>query len=156
MRKKVFIIFVITACALLGVYLYLRSGSTGTTMTGVQVRLADTTYRVEVADTVPTQIKGLSGHAPLAADEGMLFVFEGARVQSFWMQGMTFPIDIIWIRDGRVEGFVKDAPVSKGLVPAVFSSEVPVNYVLEVPAGSVARTGVKVGDSVEISGYTRE
>ena len=45
---------------------------------------------------------GLSGYAGLPEDAGMLFVFPEPIQPTFWMKGMLFAIDIIWIRDGTV------------------------------------------------------
>ena len=52
---------------------------------------------VEVADTPEARALGLGGHAPLEDGQGMLFVF-GARGRfPFWMRGMTFPLDMLWL-----------------------------------------------------------
>ena len=58
--------------------------------------------RVLVADTPQERAAGLSGYAGLPEDAGMLFVFPEPRQPSFWMKGMKFAIDIIWIADGTV------------------------------------------------------
>lgn len=46
---------------------------------------------------------GLGGLSPLAINEGMLFVFDGAAYQSFVMRDCTVPLDLVFIDD---EGFV--------------------------------------------------
>src|SRR3989338_662243 len=61
---------------------------------------------VELAVTPAQRERGLSGRDRLEPRSGMLFVFEDDGVRGFWMKGMTFPIDIIWIDDERVVGFV--------------------------------------------------
>ena len=57
---------------------------------------------VLVADTPQERAAGLSGYAGLPEDAGMLFVFPEPRQPSFWMKGMEFALDLIWIRDGTV------------------------------------------------------
>src|SRR6476619_2143774 len=47
---------------------------------------------------------GLGYREGLAAGTGMLFLFEGPEPQSFWMRGMLFCIDIIWIENGVIQG----------------------------------------------------
>ncbi|MGO1506716.1 MAG: DUF192 domain-containing protein [Microbacterium sp.] len=62
----------------------------------------DLELTVEIAATPEQQRTGLSGRARLEPGTGMLFPFDPARPQRIWMAGMSFPIDIAWIRDGRI------------------------------------------------------
>jgi uncharacterized membrane protein (UPF0127 family) len=105
---------------------------------------------VEVADTPEKQIRGLSNHAPLNDDQGMLFVFPDKQLRTFWMKKMLFPLDIIWIDDDRIVKISGDLP-PEGLNPKkIYDSGKPINYVLEVNAGWAMRNGIKIGDSVTI------
>jgi hypothetical protein len=81
----------------------------------------------------------------------MLFVFGDRAPTTFWMKGMRFPLDIVWIDRGRVTGIERDAPVPKG-EPPLYPSTGPVDHVLEVPAGWTARHGVMTGSPVRIRG----
>ena len=112
--------------------------------------------RVELARTAAERTRGLGGHAPLGADEGMLFVFPEAGRHSFWMKGMTFALDIIWIRDGQVVHVLADVPPPR---PGTPDSELPIytppataDYVLEVSAGFAARWGIQAGSRVVLHG----
>ncbi|MBI5793888.1 DUF192 domain-containing protein [Candidatus Uhrbacteria bacterium] len=107
------------------------------------------TVVVEIADTQQERVQGLSGHAPLADSQGMLFLFETKEIQGFWMKDMLFPIDIIWIDGDTVVGFQQDAQPE---TPAktIFYSPEPVDRVLEVSAGFVARNEVRVGDVLDV------
>jgi uncharacterized membrane protein (UPF0127 family) len=51
----------------------------------------------DIAETSDQRIKGLSVKDTLGENEAMLFVFNESHEHSFWMKGMKFPIDIIWI-----------------------------------------------------------
>ncbi|MFI8595630.1 DUF192 domain-containing protein [Microbacterium sp. NPDC078428] len=62
----------------------------------------DLELTVEIAETPEQQRTGLSGRASVEPGTGMLFPFDSAGPQRVWMAGMSFPIDIAWIRDGRV------------------------------------------------------
>lgn len=106
--------------------------------------------RVEVAATPSTRERGLSGHRPLADDEGMLFVFDHAERYAFWMKDMLFSIDIIWIKDGLVADITTDVPtpIADQPLPS-FAPRVPVDRVLEVPAGFSAKHGLRIGSTVE-------
>lgn len=102
---------------------------------------------VDVARTDAELVRGLSERTRLGDQEGMLFVFEKDSRQGIWMKDMNFPIDIIWLdSQKRVVHIVRDA--SPESYPVVFTPPVDARYVLEVPAGSVARWGVNVGGVV--------
>jgi uncharacterized membrane protein (UPF0127 family) len=106
---------------------------------------------VDVVDTPALRMRGLSGRPSLEPEEGMLFLFETPSVQSFWMKDMRFPIDIVWIRDGRVVGISPDLPVPKSprALPQ-YPSPVPCDVVLEVRAGAAKLWGLSLGNSVRI------
>jgi len=113
------------------------------------VRIAATEIPVEIATTSAAQQKGLSGRPSLDADKGMLFIFGRPDQYSFWMPDMHFPLDIIWIQDGKVVDIDKD--VSNEFNPAApkfYSPSSPVKYVLEVNAGFAMRHGIRTGDAV--------
>ena len=113
-----------------------------------RILVGEREYRVELAESLAQQAQGLSGRTSLEDGKGMLFIFPAPRTQSFWMRGMQFPIDIIWIREGKVIGFVEHAPVPvHGQLP-VFTSPGPADQVLEVIAGTVAKDAINIGDTV--------
>lgn len=103
-------------------------------------------YSVEIADSIITQARGLSGRTSLAEGSGMLFLFKSAGMQSFWMKDMQFPLDFVWINSGKVIGVTENVP----FVPAYAqqSPPSPADMVLELNAGTVARDSIKIGDEV--------
>ena len=115
------------------------------------VRIGGTTVRAEVADDDASRQRGLSGRDRLAAGEGMLFLLPDDS-PSFWMKGMRFPLDIVWIKDGRVVDVSADVPPPRGSNAPVptYSPDRPANRVLEVNAGWAADHGVRRGDAVEV------
>jgi uncharacterized protein len=125
-------------------------------LTGCQTQLStitavtinNQTVTVELADTPTQQVQGLADRASLPAGQGMLFVFPDYQIRSFWMQGMQFPIDIVWISNDRVSGFVTNVPIPTDEPLATYLSDQPVNYVLELHAGWVAEHQIEVGDTV--------
>lgn len=54
--------------------------------------------KVRIADDNQERELGLSYFKHLPQDEGMLFLFEKPGVYPFWMKGMKFPLDIIWLK----------------------------------------------------------
>lgn len=119
----------------------------------VIVSVGGARFQAEVAATPQQRAQGLAERPSLAPGAGMLFVFEGAGTYQFWMGGMKFPLDFVWVgADCTVVDLTENAPPpqpgqSPGDLPR-YSPDQPVQYVLEVNAGEVASTGIQTGDAV--------
>ncbi len=95
--------------------------------------------------------RGLSGREGLGEGRGMLFVFEREGLHSFWMYGMRFSIDIIWMDSGgRVVHIVEGAEPCAGGECVIYTPPEPARFVLEVPAGFASRHGISLGAVAEI------
>ncbi len=120
------------------------------------IKVKDVEILVDIADTEEKRQKGLSGKNDLKENEGMLFVFNGKNTRpSFWMKNMLIPIDIIWIKDGKIVKIDKqvsppdaDTPDSK---LTVYMPPSPIDHVLEVNAGFSEKFNVATGDPVDLS-----
>ncbi|MDS0280564.1 DUF192 domain-containing protein [Haloarcula onubensis] len=108
------------------------------------------TVDVRIADTQTQRYTGLSDTESLGPNEGMLFVHDQEGEYAYVMRDMAFDIDIIFI----------DA---NGTITTVHHASAPPEgesyseryagrgkYVLEVNRGWANRTGVGVGDRVEL------
>jgi len=104
----------------------------------------------EVADTPERKERGLSGRASLADGQGMLFPYDTPGRYGFWMPNMRFDIDILWIRAGRIVSI--EANASKNDAQRIYRPSEPADLVLELPAGTAARRGFRVGDAVDVAG----
>ena len=128
---------------------------------GPAVTIGDTAFEAEVAHTPALRSRGLSGRDGLAPQTGMLFVYEGGKAGSFWMKGMRFALDFVWISsDCEVVGLTVDVPppssnTGDSDLPK-HRSPAPAAYVFEVNAGEVAAYSIAVGDSVRFSGIAVE
>jgi len=101
---------------------------------------------LEVADTPRKQEKGLGERDSLPWHHGMYFEYDEPAFYAFWMKGMRFPIDIVWLRDGRIVDLDANVPFEKGgNGPTLRPSELA-DAVLEVPAGYAAANGWQIGD----------
>lgn len=109
---------------------------------------------LEVARTRDEQSLGLGNRDSLAWGHGMLFVYERPGFMSFWMKGMRFDIDIVWIRDGRIVGISPFVPWPRENPdrPATLRAPELTDMVLEVPAGYAQANGWRRGDRVELHG----
>src|SRR5512138_3154745 len=69
-----------------------------------------TTVTLELARTPQEKGRGLSNRPGLAEGNGMAFVYEAPQSIGIWMKDMRFPLDILWVRDGRIVKIERDAP----------------------------------------------
>ena len=117
-----------------------------------EVKIGSAVFKVEIANTIIKHSRGLSGRQRLADDEGMLFTFSGPGFYSFWMKGMIFPIDIIWISEDRIIGIESNIPppasISDNLT--TYAPRFAIDKVLEINAGLAERYGFKIGQQIEI------
>lgn len=113
-------------------------------------------FSVEIANTTEKRARGLSGRESLGEGEGMLFLFEAPAMLSFWMKDMYFPIDILFIRDGKVITIHKNVPpptlgLFQNQLPRYLPRE-PANMVLEISSGLSEKYGFQEGDEIIIKG----
>lgn len=107
----------------------------------------------EIADTEPLRERGLGFRDGLRAGWGMLFVYENASRHTFWMKGMRFCLDIIWIEAGQIQGAAESLCPVPGAADANlprYDSPGAVTYILEMPAGWMSAHGFKQGTAVDI------
>ncbi|HEY6712638.1 MAG TPA: DUF192 domain-containing protein [Rubrobacter sp.] len=105
--------------------------------------------RVEVADDLAEQAKGLMDRTTLGENRGMLFVYPEERELSFWMKNTLIPLSIAFIDSERRIIDIQDMKPLDDEPPSYVSAE-PAQYALEVNQGFFEERGVKVGDSVEL------
>lgn len=122
----------------------------------VEIVVGDTSLTVELAQEDWQQQLGLGYRNGLEPGTGMLFPSDVARARTFWMKGMRFCLDIIWINDGEITGAAEsacpDPPGTEDRNRATFASPGPVTAVLEVPAGWLQEHGYGAGTRVSIPG----
>jgi uncharacterized membrane protein (UPF0127 family) len=134
----------------------LGAGTSGGLRDGSRVRvsIAGATLHATVSASAGSRAQGLAGRPRLAPGRGMLFSFPGKKRQSFWMKGMRFPIDIVWIRGGTVTGVTAGVPPPSAGTPAaelpLYESPGTVDRVLEARSGWARAHGVDAGKSVVI------
>lgn len=137
--------FIIASCLVFLGAGCLRSGSVKIS----QIFIDGRPLRLEVVRTPEEQRKGLGGRTELAPDRGMLFVFSATGTPAFWMEGMRIPIDLLWIQDRHIVGIERDLPPPQDEEePVTVHPPVPVDRVLELSAGGVARYGLEVGEAL--------
>ena len=101
-------------------------------------------YRIDaqVAATPAQREIGLMHRRDMPQYEGMLFVFERAGVQCFWMKNTLIPLTAAFIADdGAIVNLADMAPQTE----TNHCSEKPVRYVLEMNQGWFEQRHLKAG-----------
>lgn len=158
MKKFTIQIIVLVMIILGGLYLVMNPDLWKAYLPGIagsptnQIKIGEALLKVEIADTQGKRNKGLSGREKLASDSGMLFIFETPKKYQFWMKGMKFPLDMIFIREGKVVDFLTQVPIAEiGLNEANlprYQPMVPIDMLLETNAGFVQNHNILKGETV--------
>ena len=102
---------------------------------------------IEIAESEYETQTGLMYRQGMEDDQGMLFVFTNEAMHSFYMKNTEFELDLIFIKsDTTIGSFQENAqPLSENGL----SSQVPVQFVLEVNAGLSEKWQLEIGDKIE-------
>ena len=115
----------------------------------VRAVIADHTFTIEAAVNREERELGLGGRKSMPANHGMVFNFGVRGRYDFWMRGMQFPLDFLWIADKKIVDITESVPPPVGNeAPVQLTAKVPIDKVLEFNAGTVARYGIQIGDKV--------
>ena len=101
--------------------------------------------RAQLALTPQQRQIGLMYRQDLPSHEGMLFVFEAASPQCFWMRNTLIPLSIAFLAD---DGTVVNIADMKPQSDDSHCSAKPVRYALEMNQGWFAKRGVKPGTRI--------
>lgn len=146
-NKKIKIIFLVFAIIMVAAiaWLFFQNYPVNGNKTG-KIRIGDSDFEVEIVDTPEKVEKGLGGREMICSNCGMLFVFSESERHPFWMKGMKFGIDVIWIEGDEIVHVEKNVPsdYKKIMDPKARSDKV-----LEIKGGTAERIGIKAGDVVE-------
>jgi uncharacterized protein len=100
---------------------------------------------VQVAATPEQRQTGLMFRNEMPQQEGMLFVFEQASQQCFWMKNTLLPLTAAFVAD---DGTIVNMADMKPQTTDPHCSAEPVRYVLEMNKGWFAKKGVKAGSKL--------
>lgn len=111
-----------------------------------------TLLQVEVMVKDEDRAMGLMFRPSLPADRGMLFVFESLDFHGIWMKNCRFPIDIVWLDEGRRVVHVAEAvPPCKADPCPVYAPLRRAAYVVELNAGTARRQKAALGAILEFT-----
>lgn len=117
------------------------------------VSIKGKSFNVEVAKSNKQKELGLAKYNKIAQDFGMLFIFDKKDYYSFWMKGMKFPIDIIFIRDNKITTIFKNVDFPKNVNAKLknYKPDIASDMVFEINAGLSEKYNFKKGDIVKIN-----
>ena len=101
--------------------------------------------KAEVAQTERQREIGLMYRTAMGPNEGMIFVFERAGTQCFWMKNTLIPLSVAFIDE---DGTVVNTDEMKANTEDTHCSAKPVRFVLEMNKGWFSKRGIKDGTKV--------
>jgi uncharacterized membrane protein (UPF0127 family) len=106
----------------------------------------------QVAATPQQRAVGLMFRKEMPVNEGMLFAFEQASEQCFWMKNTLLPLTAAFVADdGTIVNLADMQPQSL----ASHCSAKPVRFVLEMNQGWFDKRGLKAGSRLSGPPFTR-
>ncbi|WOO42620.1 DUF192 domain-containing protein [Rubellicoccus peritrichatus] len=112
------------------------------------VTVGDQSIKVQLALTDDEKQRGLMHRTGLAENEGMLFLFETPRKQSFWMKNTPTPLSIgYFTQDGVLREIYKMYPHD---FTAVESRRTDIPFCLEMNQGWFADKKVRPGSQLNL------
>jgi uncharacterized membrane protein (UPF0127 family) len=112
------------------------------------LQLGKHSYLLEVTQTPEEAQLGLMGRKTLPVGSGMLFTFFPPEPVKFWMRHTLIPLDMIFVADSKIIHIQEAAPPCPeklGERCPTYGPDTLVDYVIELPAHTVHKDGIKVG-----------
>lgn len=88
-----------------------------------------------------------------AQERGMLFELGELQTPVFWMKGVEFPLDMIWLQGSTIVDITKRVQPEPGVPDeelTLYSPSTEVNRVIEVRGGFADAYGIEIGDTIEL------
>ncbi len=109
--------------------------------------------QLELALTDQEKRVGLMFRDALAADRGMLFVFQRDDILPFWMKRTLIPLDVLWLSaSGEVVETRSDLQPCRADPCPKYEPQRKARAALLVNAGFVAAHGIKPGSMLRFEG----
>ncbi|MFM9916230.1 MAG: DUF192 domain-containing protein [Rhizobacter sp.] len=99
----------------------------------------------ELAQTEEQRATGLMYREAMQPNHGMLFAFDQAGQQCFWMKNTLLPLDVAFVGD---DGTIVNVDRMKPQTLDPHCSTKPVRFVLEMNEGWFAKRGITAGSKL--------
>lgn len=144
--RKVFFIAVLAAL-LVSVAIQLRLSDTfdpaGPVFPTHAIVASGQMWQLEIANTDALRSLGLGERDSLPREKGMLFLYGQPGRYGFWMHGMRFPLDMVFLSQGEI------IFIERGIQPGdpkIVMPPTPVDQVLELNSGEA--DDLETGDQI--------
>ncbi len=114
----------------------------------INLNLGKYNYSLAISNTGEKRAKGLSNIELMSTSGGMIFIFDKLDFYYFWMKDMKFPLDFIFIKNNEIVDLLENIAVET--YPKSFTSKTKANKVIELNAGEIKKSGIKIGDKLDI------
>ena len=115
-----------------------------------KVSIGEEEIELEVTQTPEQQQLGLMYRNYLPENRGMLFSFSPPRRVRFWMKNVIIPLDMIFLKDGKIKAIEANVPPCSADPCSLYGTDIPIDQVIELPGGRAAELSLEVGDRLEI------
>jgi uncharacterized protein len=114
------------------------------------------TFELEVAKTAQQQQIGLMYRKTIPSQQGMLFVFEPSRYVRFWMKNVILPLDMIFLREGKIKAVLVNVPPCSTESCPTYGPATEVDQVIELRGGEAAKLNLQINNPVVIKYLKRQ
>jgi len=146
--KNILLIILILGIVLLSFLGIKKNNTDGQTATINGIK-----FNLEIAETENEKTVGLAKYQSIEKDFAMYFPFDQKDYYSFWMKDMKFPIDILYIDNGKIVAIFKNVknPKSQNEELKIYKPEQLASSVLEISAGLSDKYNFQIGDTIKIN-----
>jgi uncharacterized membrane protein (UPF0127 family) len=116
-----------------------------------KVKLGNEIIELEVAKTEQQQQIGLMYRTNMPKNRGMIFLFDPPRYTRFWMKNVSIPLDMIFLKNGKIAAIFADVPPCNSTPCATYGPDKEIDRVIELGGGRAQELGLKVGDLVNVT-----
>jgi uncharacterized protein len=111
---------------------------------------------LEEANSEQEQQIGLMARASMPLNHGMAFNFTPPVPARFWMRNTLIPLDMLFVREGKIKNIQADVPPCKADPCPNYGPDNGelIDRVVELNAGQAKKLGLKVGDQLNIQKIT--
>lgn len=119
---------------------------------GNNVIINGISFKAEFANSTESKRIGLSKYKKIDDNFVMVFPFEESGKPVFWMKGMHFPIDIIFVNENRITQIYSDVknPEKENSPLPLYIPDSISDMVIEASAGTAKKYNFKKGNKIEI------
>ncbi|WP_370583756.1 DUF192 domain-containing protein [Oxynema sp. CENA135] len=121
------------------------------------LKVGEVEIELEVARSPAQKAIGLMHRDRLDPNRGMLFPFDPPQPVTFWMKNVSIPLDMLFLRDGRVQAIGANIPpCTEDPCPTYGPPpEILIDNVIELPGGRAAELGIREGDRLTVEWLDR-